>query len=350
MTGRWLISCSCIWSLILVTGLTGCAGINSANEKSKTTDEILVWPAKPAPARISFETQWQGPADLGIKKGLWRRIRDLVTGPSFWQMVRPMAVLVTEDGIVYVADPGARGVHRFDSGSNSYRLIKQKKQLPLLSPVALAMGPGNRIYIADSSLKKIFVINHKAKVATPVKLNRALKQPTGIVWNAAMDRLYVADTKAHNIKIFSPEGVLLKSLGKRGNNRGDFNFPTLLWLDRNNHLWVTDSLNFRIQKFDEAGKILGTFGKLGDSTGHLSRPKGVATDASGHVYVVDALFHGVQVFDQKGTLLLYFGQQGTDNGEFWLPSGIFVGKDQRIYVADSHNKRIQVFRYVGGAQ
>jgi sugar lactone lactonase YvrE len=309
--------------------------------------EKLVWPHAPAQPRVEFVKAFSRAADLGIGKGFFERLKDLLFGEEEARILRPMAV-VASGGILYVADPGARGVHRFDTGGGEYSLITAGDDAPLPSPVGLARGAAGEVYVADSRLGRIFVIRPGAKSALALRLDVKLTQPTGIAFDAASGRLYVADTAEHRIHIFERDGSLAGSIGRRGTGDGEFNYPTYLWRTPEGRLYVTDSLNFRVQAFDARGQFAGKFGRQGDGTGDAARQKGVATDRHGHVYVVDALFHAFQIFDATGRLLLPVGERGHERGEFWLPTGIFID-DEMIYIADSYNQRIQVLRYVGGA-
>jgi DNA-binding beta-propeller fold protein YncE len=238
-------------------------------------------------------------------------------------------------------------VHRFDPVAGRHDLIGGEGGTPLPSPVALAVGRDGEVYVADSVRAAVLVIRRGADAAVALPLP-TLGQPTGVAFDRARGRLYVVDTTAHRVAAFAPDGSLAASIGRRGENDGEFNYPTYLWCDARGRLYVTDSLNFRIQVFDTEGRFVGKFGKAGDGTGDFMRQKGVATDRFGHVYIVDALLNALQIFDDAGRLLLSIGSLGRDRGEFWLPAGIFIGDDDRIWVADAYNRRIQVFRYVGG--
>ena len=314
---------------------------------------LPVWPPAPAKARIEFVKAFSRAEDLGIAKGFFARFKDFIFGEVESRIVRPMAV-VSGGGVIYVADPGAKGVHRFDTTGGDYALIAGPNSEPLPSPVGLARGAGGAVYVTDSKLAQVFVIRPGAKEAVPLPLAENLKQPTGIAFDAASDRLYVADTTAHRVAVFDHNGTLVGQIGQRGVGDGEFNFPSYLWLTPQGRLHVTDSLNFRIQTFDirgQQGRFIASFGRQGDSTGEAARPKGVATDRYGHVYIVDALFHVFQIFDEMGQLLLPVGELGHERGEFWLPTGIFIdseGDSDMIYIADSYNRRVQVLRYVGG--
>jgi DNA-binding beta-propeller fold protein YncE len=330
-------------ALILASLLSACA----PPAQTVGNNSPLVWPAAPDAARIAFVKSFSRPDDLGISRGFFQRVADALFGNDESRLVRPMAVVAAGD-IVYVADPGAKGVHRFDQKAGRYDLIYAAGGTALVSPVGLALGAAGEVYVSDSALAAVFVIRAGAKEATQLSLGTALGQPTGIAFDAATGRLFVVDTGAHRVNVFRRDGSLESSFGQRGTAEGEFNYPTLIWRTPQGRLYVTDSLNFRIQSFDGSGRFLAKFGGLGDGTGDLPRQKGVATDRYGHIYVVDSLFHAIQIFDSNGRFLLSVGGLGQERGEFRLPTGLFIGPDDKIYVADSFNQRVQVLRYIGG--
>ncbi len=328
-------------ALLLAAG--GCA-----TPPPETQAATQVWPEPPAEPRIAYVRSFSRPADLGIKKTFFERLTDFFAGASDMHLVRPMAVVETHDGTLCVADPGAKGVQCFDVRRGRYRYIQGVNGQPLPSPVGLTTGARGEVYVADSALAQILVIESGAKKATPLTLDTALRQPTGLVFDPLGRQLFVVDTAAHQVVAIGLDGKERARFGRRGSGDGEFNFPTLIGRDRDGRLYVTDSLNFRIQLFDTQGRFLSRFGRLGNATGDLSRPKGVATDRFGHVYVIDSMFHALQIFDRNGVFLLDIGGQGRAPGEFWLPTGLYVSDNDTIYIADSHNQRVQVLRYIGG--
>lgn len=321
----------------------------------------LAWPGPPEPARISWERSISRPADLGLTRSFLQRLGDLLFGAPEERMVRPMAV-VALDRVLFVADPGVRGVHRFDPVAGTYRLLRLEDGRELPSPVGLARC-GSSVVVSDSSRGELLVVDATTDYARVVPLPERSgqsgpagrperpSQPTGVACDATGARLFVSDTAGHRILTYrrvAPSAPWLfdHSFGTRGGAPGEFNYPTYLWWD-GARLLVSDSLNFRVQAFDPDGRFLSVFGGPGDGAGDSARPKGVATDSAGHVYVVDALFHAFQIFDRAGQLLLGVGARGSGPGEFWLPTGISIERDE-ILVADSYNSRVQVFRYHGG--
>lgn len=334
--------------LVFVTSvlISSCASISPTDEQKISK----VWPEPPAVARISYVKDFFNPESLGIEKSVWQKVVEFFTGEELNRMLRPGAIVVdSENRLIYVADSGVKGIHRYDLKNGSYDLLFRKDNMPLPSPVGLALGTSGEVFVTDSALAKVFSILPNAKRVYPIMDNADLKQPTGIAYDRLSGNIFVVDTANHNIKVLSRAGELVNTIGRRGNGDSEFNFPTLLWLDKKGQLLVTDSLNFRVQVLTRAGEFVREFGKPGDATGTFSRPKGIATDQFGHIYVVDSMFHGFQIFNEKGSLLLHIGEQGHNEGEFWLPSGIFIASDDTIYIADTHNRRVQMFRYIGGA-
>lgn len=322
-------------------GLAACASVPSVSQSPP------VWPDEvEEPPRVVFVKAFSTPQQFGITRSFFERVTDAVFGTTESRLIRPMAVLAVK-GVLYVADPGVKGVHRFDPGAGRHELITGPGGSALPSPVGLALGSQGEVYVTDSELAAVLVIRPGATTAVPLALAR-MGQPTGIAFDPTTQRLIVIDTAAHRANIFDPDGTLLASFGQRGGADGEFNYPTLLSRDAQGQLYVTDSLNFRVQVFDAGGRFIKKFGQPGDGTGDNIRQKGVATDSFGHIYIVDALFCAIQIFDPQGRLLLSLGLPGHAAGEFWLPVGIFIDDEDRIYIADSYNQRVQILRYVGG--
>src|SRR5208282_5337569 len=192
----------------------------------------------------------------------------------------------------------------FDPVNQRSVKVVEVGDIALVSPVAVADGPDGSFFVADSYLKKVFLLDRAGKLIRTVA-EAGLQRPAALAYDQGADRLYVADSVGQHIEVYASDGRHLSTWGSR---------------------------------------------RHGDGSGDLASPKGVGVDSEGHLYVVDALFDTVQIFDEEGGLLLQFGDKGTAPGEFWLPEGAFINKQDRIYVADSFNGRIQVFEFLGGSQ
>ena len=303
----------------------------------------LVWPRPPEKPRIRFVGAISTEADLKKEVSWSQGLEELLFGKKeMGVLVAPYAVVIDQYGRLFVTDTAGAAVHVFDLKTREYRqfadLVGGKK---LLKPVGLAIVD-NRIYVADSALRKVCVFDKYGRFIFSFGSER-FKRPSGIAYWQAGEMVYVADTARHTIDVFSKDGTFIQQIGARGVNPGMFNFPTHLWVDKDGKLYVSDTLNYRIQIFTSEGKLLKIFGRQGDRPGNFAHPCGVATDSFGNIYVTDRQFENVQVFNQQGYILMAFGQEGTQAGQFWLPAGIFIDNYNRIYVADLFNKRIQIF-------
>lgn len=314
--------------------------------KQQVSAQSQVWPKPPAEPRIRFDRSITTARDLGIKQHLFRRFMNAISGEKNKQLLRPTGV-TERNGTIYIADIGGQTLWILDTVHDSFAQIRQAGTENLVTPAAVAVRSDGAVYVADSWAKKVYLLDSRGKFLG-IAAQTGLQRPAGVAYDEISKRLYVADSAAHSIVVFKPDGSRVLSWGKRGSADGEFNYPTHISIDPQGRVLVTDALNFRIQAFDQDGKFLWKFGRHGDGSGDFSSPKGVAEDSNGHIYVVDALFDSVQIFNPDGTLLLTFGDQGTATGQFWLPGGIFIDDNDRIYVCDAYNHRIQIFDYLDG--
>ncbi len=336
-------------TLMMALGLllfsSGCGTPAPANVSQKAPVALPAWPGPPAEPRIRYVRSVSAPNEWGVTKSFVRRMIDALTGRGEEHFIRPTGV-AERDGVLYVADPGARALWILDPVRNEFVKVVQVREEALGSPVAVAVRADGAVFVADTWLKKVFLLDRGGKLIR-VAAEEGLARPAGLAYDAARQRLYVVDSATHRVSVYGPEGTLIRTWGQAGIQDGEFNRPTHLALDRSGTLLVTDALNFRIQAFDREGRFLWKLGRPGDGSGDLAAPKGLGADSEGHIYVVDALFDAVQIFDRDGTLLLAFGDRGTQAGQFWLPGGLFITPQDRIYVADAYNQRVQVFVFTG---
>lgn len=326
-----------------------CSGASRSRHDSSELPKAnpLAWPSPPQSARVRFVQAVSRAEDLGIRKPAWKRLIDAIAGSERADhFIRPTGIAAA-GALLYVADPGSGSLWVFDLNIRQGRRISKAGKEKLVSPVSVAANPAGGVYLADSYLAKVFYYDAKKRLTRTIAAPGMLR-PAGVAYDGARDRLYVADSAAHRVWVFTGNGNSVASFGKRGTAEGEFNYPTHLALDKGGALYVTDALGFRVQAFSAEGSFVKAFGRHGDGSGDFASPKGIALDSAGHLYVADALFDRVQIFDGKDQLLLAFGQRGMGLGEFSLPNGICIDAKDRIYVADSYNHRIQLFDYVAG--
>ena len=143
--------------------------------------------------------------------------------------------------------------------------------------------------------------------------------------------------KGHVVVKFSPQGKVLMTLGKAGvagNSNELFNRPSAVTVAPNGDIYVADGhggeSNARVMKFSKDGKFLKTFGKKGKGRGEFDELHAIALDSQGRVFVGDRGNGLIKIFDGEGNLLDEWKQ-------FGRPSGIWITKDDMMYVADSES-------------
>lgn len=330
--------------LLTVSLLIGCSSANINKQGPEALASPIVWPPSPEPSRIIYEGAIERPDDLGTKKGIFRRVVEVILGRTADRVVRPYGIAGDSNERLIVADTVFKRLHIFDRKTGKYTWIDEFKNGGFISPIGIAVDKEDNIYVSEPELDKVIVFNKKGSFLFEIKEN--IHRPTGIAINKIEGLLYVVNTYGHNITVYELTGKYLYAFGERGGGAGRFNYPTDIHVDNQGYIYITDSMNFRIQIFDNNRRFYSAFGRHGDGSGNFARPKGVSVDSEGHIYVVDGLFDVVQIFDREGHFLLSFGSSGHGKGKFWLPTGIYVDNNDRIYVSDSFNKRVQMFKYL----
>ena len=264
-------------------------------------------------------------------------------GENPTNLMRPVNLCVHKNTF-WILDQGNQSLTTIDFTNKESEKYFDSNGIGFPSLVGISKDDKGNIYYTDSQKNKIMKLNNDSKNIDFFAKNIEFNKPTGIAFSNKSKNIYICETGYHRIVVLNSGGELVYSIGTRGKEKGEFNFPTFIWIDQNGLLYVVDSMNFRVQVFDDTGKTISVFGETGDGSGNLARPKGIATDSFGHIYVVDALFHNVQVFNLNGDFLYGFGGQGRGQGEFWLPIGIYIDRSNKIYVSDSYNSRIQIFQ------
>ncbi len=282
--------------------------------------------------------------DVKKEDSFLSEIFNFIVGEKHTKLIKPFSIVKLDSNSYFILDQGRfLPVLITDEG---FKTINNEKFMSFPSLVGVCQLSDGIVLFSDSKLAKIFSYDVGNDILEVFIDCGGLVNPTGLAFDRIQKLIYITDTSNHRIIVCNMDGRLVRTIGERGVDDGQFNFPTFLTLDNEGKIYVVDAMNFRIQIFDKDGKFIKKFGEAGDATGYFSRPKGIAVDSYGHIFIVDALFHIVQVFDFNGNFLYNFGGMGQENSRFWLPTGISIDSQNNILVADSYNSRIQVFRLI----
>ncbi len=303
----------------------------------------LVWPPAPDEPKIAFLKYYRGMIDLKEPTFLDMLLGSRLSGAD---IQKPYGVSAWAEKI-YVADSVNATVVIMDTKQQTVSFLPKGPEVVIRKPLGVAVADDGSVFIADGGLGRVAAFNAQGEFLRTFGSKEGMKNPSGLAVNNRLGRLYVVDSRAHTIFVYSLAGQYLFSIGKQGSENGELYGPTNIAVSRaSGNVYVVDTNNFRVEIFDPDGKFISKFGELGDVFGTFSRPKGIGVDSEEQVYVADAAFNNFQIFNKDGQLLSYIGDAGRSAGAFQLPAGLFVDSQDRIYVADQVNSRIQVFQYL----
>jgi hypothetical protein len=184
---------------------------------------------------------------------------------------------------------------------------------------AVAVGPGDRVYLATRVRSAIFVYERDGSfVGTwgeglfSDRLHGLTIHPDGT--------LFVVDDEGHAVRHFTTDGKELAPIGPVG-------IPSDTGYD---------------------GSNLATIAR---GAGPYNRPTNIAVAPNGDLYVSDGYGNArVHHFSSDGRLIRSWGEPGTGPGQFKISHGICVLPDGRVLVCDRENDRIEVFAADGTYQ
>jgi DNA-binding beta-propeller fold protein YncE len=318
--------------------LFACLLITSCAPIPKDIPPELYWPTPPERTRIKFIDYIESNLDVVGEEGAFKR---MLFGSQEEETFRKPSFVAVKDGVMYVTD--INRIFKFDIMRHEFKVIGTGL---LRNATGIDVTSDGKIYVADSMLKKIIIIEGEELKATALGGTGEFVSPGGLVVDEQRGRFLVVDTKKHVVYAYTLEGKYLFSIGSRGGGAGEFNFPYDITVDKEGYIYVIDSGNFRVQIFGPEGNFINTFGSVGALPGLFSRPKGIAIDSEGHIYVVDAAFGNIQIFDVEGRIYLDVGKSGEEPGMFLLPMGIYIDEEDKLYVVDQINRRVQIFQYL----
>ncbi len=128
-------------------------------------------------------------------------------------------------------------------------------------------------------------------------------RPHGITINSR-GQVIVSETYQSVINIYSPEGKLLKQIGKGGRGISELDLPFYLATNKKDNIIVSDNMNFAVKIFDSEGNFLlkiGSSQEWGQRNFHC--PFGICVDERQNILIADGEGQRIAAYSCDGNLL-----------------------------------------------
>jgi RHS repeat-associated protein len=253
----------------------------------------------------------------------------------------------------------------------------------LAAPVAVAITPDGSVLVADSGANRIRKINSAGIISTfagggqPADgigdggpaTDGALDNPQGVAVGPD-GTVYIADTNHNRIRRITPDGRILTAAGggTPASGIGDdlpgpqaaLALPLAVTVDRTGQVFIADTNHDRIRKLTLDGLIstiagTGIYGNTGDGgpalEATLPDPSGLAIDPNdGTLLIAQPLSHTVRQLDSHGIISTiagtgiggFSGEQAVPTtAKFNRPSAVALMPNGQLLIADTFNYRIR---------
>lgn len=164
-------------------------------------------------------------------------------------------------------------------------------------PKGIAVGPDNRIYVADTGNQRVVVLSPEGEIVGQLSGTEPFVEPFDLVVNQAGE-IFVLDPATEQISHFSADGsyvgVVPVATDIAGRSRG-------IGIDPSGYLWIANTPGARVVQIDIEGNTLQSIPVW---PGEDSQPVDVTVGNDGTIFVADAGLHKLVSFDSSGRRLL----------------------------------------------
>ncbi|MDG2382487.1 MAG: peptidyl-alpha-hydroxyglycine alpha-amidating lyase family protein [Pirellulaceae bacterium] len=232
------------------------------------------------------------------------------------------------------------------NNDHRYRVVADWPHLPeevtIQEVVAAACNRAGQVFLFNRGSHPILIFDPCGKLVDSIA-DFPTARPHGITVGPD-DTIYCVDDFDHTVKVLSPSGQRLRTLGTSGqfSDTGavtidyrtikhagpPFNYPTNLAIAASGELYIADGYgNARIHRFSPEGNLIDSWGDSGEGPGQFQVPHGIAISPEEIVYVADRENNRIQRFDLQGQFI----DQWTD---VVRPTEVFVTDDSTVYVSE----------------
>ena len=208
---------------------------------------------------------------------------------------RPWGIAVTEDN-VFVTDLDLHALLQFSK--KDYKLVRRtgtkgRREGQLDYPSGLCTDYNGDVYLAESNNNRVSVFSKDLNFLKHL-FTQQLKYPCDV--KVTPNSVVVLDLSPNCIHFFSRSESLLRSCVTRG-EVGMVHSPQFFCLDPAGNILITDWYHNNIKILSPSGQLMHTIGKEGHRRGELFYPDGICLSQTGTIFVVsDSYNFGLQSF------------------------------------------------------
>ena len=196
----------------------------------------------------------------------------------------PFGIAVTEDN-VFVTDYTLHALLQFSK--KDYQLVRRTgteggRGGELDCPLGLCIDRNGDVFVADQNNHRVSVFSRDLKFLNCLTTQQ-LKLPFDV--KVTQDSVVVLDSSPNCIHFFSRSGDLLRSCVTHGED-GMVYYPEFFCLDTAGNILITDGNRHSIKILSPSGQLIHTIGKEGHGRGELYDPFGICVTQSGAIFVV----------------------------------------------------------------
>ncbi len=310
--------------LVALAALVISGGLSGGCAAPRVTADPVYYPSPPAPPRVVHLKSFNRLGDLVPTRGSWL---DVFRGRSPSPYVGTPAGIAYRDGHLYICDTDLNAVHDWDLATGDAKRIGTRGDVVLAKPVAVAVSNDGNVYVADTGRAEVVAYDAAGRYTRRFKpADRDAYRPVALAVHDA--KLFVADIASHRIDVFATaNGEHLEAFGQIGSAPGRFYFPMGLAAGREGKLFVSDMLNARVQVLDAEHQPLLSMGRPGNRYGDMGKPRHLDLGPDGTLFIADSAFAHVHLFNEQGQLLLLIGGPNDGPGSTPMPVGIAVARN-----------------------
>lgn len=241
---------------------------------------------------------------------------------------------------LYVSDSSNKRILSYDS-ELKYLSAWQPGEA-LASPTSLVKTSYGTFLVVEPSTRGILRIDMQQRSIEPVDFSAVPEADTfypGRITIDHQDNIYIIDRAHSRVLLFNADLQFKREI-LRENTRTMNDIK----VDKQGNIYVLSTIEGIVTKYDSSGKKVSEFGKRGQGEDAFNFPVSLAVDQKGLIYVADQHKSKLLVFDKGGTFLFAVSRLGWREGRLAFPSFVFINEAGMIFVVDRDNSRISIFQ------